>query len=227
MAKIVYLSDRKAPSGGRRTRAVDLAERLEALILEGELTPGDRLEEAALAARFGVSRTPVREALKQLAATGLVRLPPHQAAVVTSLSVGQILETFEVMAELESLAARLAARRMTPGERQQLLMAHAACAEGGLDANGFYRANLVFHRAIHGASGNSVLSQEIDRIDKRLVAYRRLITFRPGRIEQSLVEHQAIVDGLVDRDEERSAVAMREHLRILGEDVLALTKVVR
>jgi DNA-binding GntR family transcriptional regulator len=210
----------------RRTRAVDLAERLERMILEGELTPGDRLDETALAARFGVSRTPVREALKQLAAIGIVRLLPHQGAMVAALSVGQILETFEVVAELEAFAARLAARRMTPGEAQHLLAAHAACGAPGIDADGFYRANRVFHLAIHAACGNAVLAEEIDRIDKRLVPYRRLITFRPGRIGQSLDEHQAIVDALLVRDEERAAAAMRQHLRVLGEDVLALSRAV-
>src|SRR5215210_4238113 len=124
-------------------RADALRDRLEQDIVTGALRPGARLDEQSLAARFGVSRTPIRETLMQLATAGLITLQPRRGAFVASLSLKEIIERFEVMATLEGACGALAARRIGDEERRQLLEAHEDCAaraaEGGPDA--YYYAN--------------------------------------------------------------------------------------
>ena len=112
-------------------RAEALRDELEQDIVTGTLRPGERLDEQSLAARFGVSRTPIREALMQLATAGLVTLQQRRGAFVAWLSLKEIIERFEVMAALEGACGALAARRITDEERQELLEAHEACAARG------------------------------------------------------------------------------------------------
>src|SRR3954467_322971 len=127
-----------------------LRDQLEQDIVTGALRPGARLDEQSLAARFGVSRTPIREALMQLATAGLIILQPRRGAFVASLSLKEIIERFEVMAALEAACGALAARRITDEERRELLEAHEACvreaAGGGSDA--YYYENEHFHEVI-------------------------------------------------------------------------------
>ena len=175
--------------GAARTRSEHLRHCLEEEILQGKLLPGSRLDESGLAERFHVSRTPVREALKFLASSGLVAVRPHQGAVVTRLTIKQLIDMFQVMAELEGLCARLAARRLTPTQRRALQSAHRACKEVARreDPDAFYAQNNVFHQMIYAASGNQYLEEETRKLRNRLGPYRRYITFQPGRIAESLV----------------------------------------
>lgn len=198
-------------------------------ILEGRLRPGERLEETSLARRFEVSRTPIREALRQLASSRLIELKPRLGATVARPTSAEVVELFEVVAELEGIAARLAVERMDTGNLAVIETAHAACqrAAGGDDAAAYYRVNGEFHRAIHAAARNLVLVEEIRVLDKRLSPYRRFITFRPGRTQEALREHDEILDALQARDAERAGAAMRNHVRILGEDALFLAKGLR
>ena len=106
------------------TRANRIRESLENEIIAGDLQPGDRLDEPHLTRRFVASRTPVREALVELASIGLVKMPPHRSAVVAEVSVHQVIQMYEVLAELEGLCARLAARRMTVEERENIENLH-------------------------------------------------------------------------------------------------------
>jgi DNA-binding transcriptional regulator YhcF (GntR family) len=138
------------PTAGHRLR--DL---IEDEILTGHLGPGERLEEEALAARFTVSRTPVREALHHLATAGLVELRPRRGAVVAVPGPERLVEMFEVMAELEGLCGRLAARRLTPEARAALLAAHEACAQARGDADAYYYRNERFHHVIYAASATA------------------------------------------------------------------------
>ena len=204
-----------------RTRAEHLRHCLEEEILQGALAPGTRLDEASLAERFEVSRTPVREALKYLASSGLVAVRPHQGAVVTRLTVKQLIDMFQVMAELEGLCARLAARRLTPDDRARLLDAHRGCEAVARheDPEAFYRQNNVFHEVIYAASGNDYLEEETRMLRNRLGPYRRYITFQPGRIADSLVEHQRIVDAMLAADDAAAHDQMRLHLDVLAGDL--------
>lgn len=142
------------------TRADQLRRALEEDIFAGTLKPGDRLDEQSLAHRFQVSRTPVREALRQLSASGLVEVRPRQGAVVSVITLPRLVEMFEVMAELEAMCARLAARRMSDKERADLKRFVEECEEfeKKTDLEGYYAANKVFHDAIYDGSHNEVLA---------------------------------------------------------------------
>ena len=192
---------------------------LEDEIASGRHPPGTRLEEVALARRFGVSRTPVREALRLLSASGLIELKPRKGAVVAELGLERLVEMFETMAELEAACGRLAARRMTPEEQEALLARHEACAEAAAsgDADHYYRENAVFHGLVYAGCHNRFLAEEAQRLRRRLQPYRRLQLRVKGRVENSYNEHAAIVEAIVAGDEERAAEALRAHVAIQGD----------
>ena len=176
-----------------------------------------------------VSRTPVREALRQLAATRLVELRPRLGAVVASPTAGEVLDLFELVAELEGVAARLASERADDVALAGIEAVHHRCQTAALGKNAaaYYRINHDFHDAIHAASGNRALMQEIAALDRRLSPYRRFITFRAGRTETAVREHEQIVRALVKRDSGLAEAAMRDHVRILGDDAAVIVKGLR
>ena len=206
--------------------ADDISERLEAEIVEGVLPPGTRLEEPALAERFGVSRTPVREALQRLSASGLVELKPRRGTQVLNPSIGRIVEMFEVMAELEAVCARLCARRGDPdlfADLRGWLARCAAAADTG-DASAYYTANKGFHSAIYRGSDNLFLSQQAELLHLRLTPFRRQQLRLPRRLRQSLAEHGRIVAAIEAGDAAAAEAAQRAHILIQGErfaDLLA------
>lgn len=208
---------RKQRSGVRRADA--LRDRLEQEIVTGLLRPGDRLDEQTLATRFGVSRTPIREALLQLASTNLITMSPRRGAYVTALGVKEIIESFEVMAALEGMCGALAARRITERERQELLAAHEACSQeaGGGDADAYYYENERFHDVIYRACHNALLTEQARQLHNRLKPYRRLQLRLRNRIGSSLREHQAIIDAIFAADGERAERLLRDHILIQGE----------
>lgn len=201
-----------------------LREQIEELIATGELAPGSALEEASLAERYGVSRTPVREALIQLATEGLIEMRPRRGAVVTSISPMRLIEMFEVMAELESMCGRLAARRMTERERTELMAAHAACEAAQGDTDAYFYCNERFHAAIYAGSHNSFLSEQAQQMHRRLRPYRRLQLRVRNRMPTSFAEHAQVVRAIVAGDAQAAAQAMRDHVMVQGErfgDLLA------
>src|SRR3954464_13270360 len=131
-----------------------LREAIEEEVATGQLAPGTHLDEIELARRFGVSRTPIREALSLLAGEGLVEIRPRRGAVVAQISPQRLVEMFEVMAELEAMCARLAARRISATELGVLEQAHEGCRDAAqrLDSDGYFYANEHFHHAIYVAS---------------------------------------------------------------------------
>lgn len=200
-------------------RADALREQLEQDIVTGALRPGERLDEQGLAARFGVSRTPIREALMQLATVGLVTLQPRRGAFVASLSLKEIVERFEVMAVLEGACGALAARRITDGERRALLEAHEACAGeaagGGSDA--YYYANERFHHIIYAACHNAFLAEQARQLHDRLKPFRRLQLRARSRVASSLAEHQGIVDAILAGEGDKAERLLKDHILIQGE----------
>jgi DNA-binding GntR family transcriptional regulator len=203
-----------------------LCEKIEEQIATGELPPGCALDEATLAEQHGVSRTPVREALIQLAAEGLIEIRPRRGAVVTSIGPGRLLEMFEVMAELEAMCARLAARRMSEGERTDLLAAHQACeaARSDQDPDAYFYCNERFHAAIYAGSHNVFLSEQAQQLQRRLRPYRRLQLRVRNRISTSFAEHETIVRAIIAGDAAAAATALRDHVVVQGErfgDLLA------
>jgi DNA-binding GntR family transcriptional regulator len=212
---------RRATDTAPRTNATAAVRRqLEAEIHEGTLVPGDALDEARLAKRFEVSRTPVREALLQLSAQGLVRIVPRSGIYVARLSIPELLAMFELLAELESVCAKLAARRMSEAEVARLKDAHeqaARCLEA-LDANAYARANAEFHSVLYDGSHNPFLRRQIVSIRRRTQVYRQNLFSRTARIAVSHADHGKVVDAIVRGDAESAAHHMLEHISIGGKD---------
>ena len=204
-----------------QTRASLVHRRLEAEIAEGRIEPGAKLDEQEIAERFGVSRTPVREAFRLLAADDLVELRGRQGAAVRTIGVHALIEMFQVMGELEGLCARLTARRLTAVQQAALTAIHerlVAAADRGADV--FYDVNQEFHEAIYEASCNAFLADQTRRLRNRVAAYRRRVTRMPTRIADTLREHEAILDAIFAHDADRAHAAMRAHLTLLGDNLL-------
>jgi DNA-binding GntR family transcriptional regulator len=198
-----------------------IREELEQAIMAAEFAEGERLDEVTLAARFAVSRTPVREALHALAASGLVETIPRRGVFVRYPSFIRLVEMFDVMAELEAMCARLAARRITEEELERLEAAALACEkamEKG-DADGYYRENERFHHVLYHASGNSFLAEQASRLHKRLQPFRRLQLRVRGRLRQSMQEHRDVQKAVAAGDAEGAARALRRHISIQGENL--------
>ena len=196
-----------------------IAADLETAILEREFENGARLDESELSDRFGVSRTPVREALGRLARSGLVVQMPRRGTFVRHPGATELLEMFEVMAELEAACGRLAARRAGPADLSAIRAADAACgsAETRGEADAYYRENEVFHRAIYTASGNAFLASEAARLHRRLTPFRRMQLHLRGRLAESRGEHAAILVAIEAGDGERAADLLRAHVAVQGE----------
>jgi DNA-binding GntR family transcriptional regulator len=199
--------------------AVNIANSLEQMIFDGTFADGDRLDEVRLAEQFGVSRTPLREALQRLESSGLVTLIPRRGAFVRQPGPLELLEMFEVMAELEAVCARLAARRMSDDALDELRLANMRCqaASDAQDTDLYYMENEKFHATIYRESGNSFLEQESLKLQKRLRPFRRQQLRLRGRMPQSLTEHEAIVEALTAGDSNAAANALRDHVNVQGE----------
>ena len=192
---------------------------LEDDIATGRLLPGARLDEVSLASRFGVSRTPVREALQQLSAQGLVEIRPYRGAIVSSPDPRKLMEMFEVMAELEAMCGRLAARRLTPEHETNIRQNLSACAQAAEigDPDSYYFENERFHRAIYAASANAFLEEQALTLHKRLSPFRRLQLRVRNRLGVSQREHEAIVSAIVAGDSKAAARELRQHVIVQGE----------
>ncbi|MEM7507967.1 MAG: GntR family transcriptional regulator [Pseudomonadota bacterium] len=205
-------------------RVDTLRDTLEEEIVTGLLQPGDRLEEVALANRFGVSRTPIREALFQLAAAGLIESRSRRGTFVAEIGPRRLLEMFDVMAEFEAMCAQLAARRATEDDLIAIKDAHKACQQAVSDRDTYYYENEDFHARIRQASHHSFLIEQADALQKRLKPYRKAQLRARDRVMTSFREHTAIVLAIEEGDAERAAAAMRDHVAVQGErfnDLLA------
>jgi DNA-binding GntR family transcriptional regulator len=199
-----------------------VAERLRARIFAHELAPGGWIDEQALASEYGISRTPLREALKVLAAEGLVVLKPRRGCYVTQLSEQDIDEVFPVMALLEGRVAEEAARRVTSADFAHLAAIHEELERHAAanDADRFFEANQRFHAALQDIAGNRYLAQLIDDARKVIKLTRRDSLRLEGRLKQSLAEHRAILDALRLKDADLAGQRMRDHL-LSGRAALA------
>lgn len=183
-------------------------------IISGAMKPGERLDEVSLAQKFGVSRTPVREALLQLSSVGLIELKPRKGAFVSKLSIKTLMEMFELMAELEGLCARLAARRASAQELERLRAVHVASREAveTQDLDEYYNFNEQWHEIIYTASRNEFAKEQTIMLRNRLAPYRRAQLSRSRRIEGSFNEHQQILEALEAGDDTGVELLMREHV---------------
>ena len=199
--------------------AEQLRESIEEDIATGKLAPGAHLDEVQLASQFGVSRTPVREALNMLAGEGLVEARPRRGTVVAELSPHRLVEMFEVMGELEAMCARLAARRMSAAEQQALQTAHLACAAArdAVDPDAYFYANEHFHQLIYAGGQNRFLAEQAGALHRKLRPYRRLQLRVRNRLARSYEEHAEIVAAICEGDAERVDARMRSHVVVQGE----------
>ena len=204
------------------TLAERLRQQLEGAIAAGHLEPGSRLDEQEIAQRFGVSRTPVREAFRLMAANNLVELRGRQGATVRAIKPEALIEMFQVMAELEGLCARLAARRVSQAWREKISEIHQRLIAAGKasDIDLFYDINQDFHEAIYEASRNAFLADQTRKLRNQVAAYRRRVTRMPNRIADTVREHEAVMEAILAHDPERAHSTMRDHVNLLGDDLL-------
>jgi DNA-binding GntR family transcriptional regulator len=200
-------------------RSDTIAAELEELIFDGTFTDGDRLDEVRLAEQFRVSRTPLREALQRLARSGLVELIPRRGAFVRQPGPVELMEMFEVMAEVEAVCGRLAAVRISDLALAELHDANQKCqaAVDCQDSETYYNENERFHKIIYKQSGNSFLETETGNLHRRLKPFRRQQLRLRGRMAQSMAEHHAILEALENGDAEAAATVLRDHVAIQGE----------
>ncbi len=217
------LQARSGPTLVRQSLHDRLIPPLRDMILVGELLPGEALSEAVLCERFGVSRTPLREALKVLASEGLVKLRAHRAPLVTPVAVEEVRATFVVLAPLEQLAGRLATEHATEAEHTALASFHArmvAVFEAG-DRTRYLRLNHGFHLQFARFSGNAVLLSTISSLQDRILRARAAANRDTGRWHQSTQEHEALLTAFCRREADRVTMLLEQHLAQTAAAVIA------
>jgi DNA-binding GntR family transcriptional regulator len=204
-----------APERVRGARADDIGKQIADDIVLGHFAPGTRLDEVMLAKRFAVSRTPVREALKQLATQGLVVCRPNRGAVVAQLTAEQLDLMFEAIGELEAACARHAAMRMSATERDTLCTLHAKARDAmrAADSELYDRLNQQLHHVIIHGCGNPVLIDMTLGLRHRLSPFRRSQFRHVERMSASFEEHAVIIEALLAHDVSTAQRQMRCHLQ--------------
>jgi DNA-binding GntR family transcriptional regulator len=214
---VVQRVDRAVPNPYKVTRAEELRLQLADEIVRGVLPPGAALDETDIARRFKVSRTPVREALRQLAASGLIDARAHRGAVVARPTIDRLSGMFEAMAELEALCAGLAAERMLPAERRQLEAVHEelrVLSHAG-NPERFHEVNERFHNAIYAGSQNGYIAEITLATRVRVQPFRRAQFRNLGRLAKSHAEHDRVVVAILRGDRTGAASAMRAHIELV------------
>ncbi len=199
------------PSLARRALYQDVAERLRLQIFARELEPGNWIDEMKLCAAYGISRTPLREALKVLAAEGLVTMKVRRGAYVTEMSRDDVTQVYHLLALLESDAASTVAQRATPDERGQLAQLHARLESQVRRRDEFFATNEQFHMALLQIAGNRWALQTALDLRKVMKLNRHHSLFKRGRLADSLAEHRAIMQAIASQDAAAAASLMRSH----------------
>ena len=198
----------------RRSLHRELVDRLQLLIINGDLTPGTKVPEKALCARFNVSRTPLREALKVLASDGLVRLEPNRGAWVTPVTIGEVQEVFPVLGALEALSGELACKCISQDEVATVRDLHAQMIGSfeTRDLKSYFALNQQIHRAILLAARNDTLTSSCQALSLRMQRARYLANMTEGRWATAVQEHENILKYLVDRDGKNLAQTLLRHM---------------
>jgi DNA-binding GntR family transcriptional regulator len=200
-----------------------VTQRLRQLLVEGRIAPGAKLNERELSEHLGVSRTPLREAIKRLAAEGLVELLANRGAIAVQLSHADIDNTFEVIAGLEALSGELAAQRMTAQELNEVKALHfeMLAAWTRRDLSAYYGLNARIHKAINRAARNPVLSATYDQVNARLQALRFRSNQNEEKWQQAVNEHEEMIAALTARDGQALRAVLVRHLKNKRDAVLA------
>jgi DNA-binding GntR family transcriptional regulator len=199
-----------------------VAQRLRQMLLEGRIAPGAKLNERELSERLNVSRTPLREAIKMLAAEGLVELLPNRGAVAVALTEADVAHTFEVMAGLEAQAGELAAQRITEAELAEIQAMHfeMMAAYTRRDLSAYYTLNARIHSAISSAAKNPVLAQVYQQVNARLQALRFRSNQDGDKWKNAMKEHEKMIEALAAHDGAAMREVLLSHLRNKREVVL-------
>ena len=213
-----------AGDNGPGSRADVITAAITEEIISGKRAPGSHLNEQELAERFEVSRTPVREALRQLASAGLADLSARRGAFVARVPMTRLIQMFEVMSELEAACARLAARRMSSEDKAKLAKTHASYEKYVKSANvsEYFDASNEFHRLIYAGSKNEVLHEMAQSLYNRLSPYRRRQLALSRRTEKSYSEHGNVLTAILSGDPNAAEDAMRGHTGVVGDNVMDL-----
>lgn len=200
-----------------------VVEHLQRLIIEGVLTPGMKLNEREVCERLGISRTPLREAMKVLASEGLIDIVPNRGAFVSKMNDTEIWEAFEMMSGLEALSGELAAERISPAEIADIKGLHQAMlvCRALNDLPGYYSRNQTIHNKINEAARNSMLRQIYLSVNRRLLALRFKSNFKEEKWDRAIHEHDEMIQALEARDGKRLAGILRQHLLDKRDSVMA------
>jgi DNA-binding GntR family transcriptional regulator len=211
------LEENEMGDNNMSTRAEQLASDIADAILAGVFAPGARLDEQGLADRYGVSRTPVREALRLLGHTGLVEIRPRRGATVAEMTAERVDEMFVAMGEIEATCARLCALGMTPIDRRRLEALHERMGQMVKKRNepDYAEANIAFHSAIYAGTHNSLLIEIATSLRRRLSPFRRAQFRAPGRLALSHAEHDAVVKAILRGDAAEAHCAMLRHVNLV------------
>ena len=209
-------------SGTRVTHASAVRMAIENDIFSGRLMPGAEIDEDALAERFSISRTPIREAMLQLLQTGLIEKKPRRPATVAVMELPRLIHMFETVSELEALCARFAATRSTTREKDALVAVHekAALALEASDFSNYPRLGRQFHILVMEATHNKVLIETTDKLALHTLPFRRFQLRYNGRPEANQSAHDRILEAILKGDGSSAAEAMRGHVIVQG-DILA------
>ncbi len=200
-----------------------VAARLKAMIIEGELPPGARLNERVLCEQLDVSRTPLREAFKLLAGAGLIELQQNRGAVVARLALDDIDATFTVIASLEGLAGELAAQHITESELTEIraLQFEMLASHARRDLPGYFSANMRIHACLSTAARNPVLAETFERLNTRIFATRYRSNLTPERWDQAVAEHAEMLKCLEARDGKKLRQLLETHLHNKRATIMA------
>jgi DNA-binding GntR family transcriptional regulator len=198
----------------RKSLHQELVDRLQLLIINGDLVPGTKVPEKDLCAQFGVSRTPLREALKVLASDGLMRLEPNRGAWVTRVTVSEVEEVFPVLGALEALSGELACKNISDAEIDAVRAIHDQMIQSyeNRDLDAYFSLNQKIHRAILLAAQNDTLTISCQALSLRMQRARYLANMSEGRWYTAVQEHEKIMKFLAARDGKKLAKTLLDHM---------------
>ena len=201
-------------------------QKLRSLLVEGAIAPGSKLNERELAESLNVSRTPIREAIKRLAADGLVELIANRGAIAVQLSHADVVHTFDVIAQLEGYSGELAAKNISAATLSELeaLQYEMMASYARRDLSNYYKLNLRIHHLINQAANNPVLTQLFSQVNARIEALRFRSNQNGVKWEKAVEEHQEMIDALKTHDSERMRKVMIQHVMNKRDVVIELLK---
>ena len=203
----------------KKTLHQEIASNLREMIMSGELREGDKIKEDELCTVMEISKTPLREALRVLSAEGLIRLIPNRGSYVTTPTVEEIKEMFDVMSVLEGVCARTAAEKMSSGDFKKLEDIHHQLEKNFRlkDQKQYIHYNNLYHAFVQELAGNKTLNQIVNGLRQKILLYRFKSLNLSGRSEQSIQEHRDLLEAFRNRDAEKAELLMKSHMKKQSE----------